>query len=122
MKVIKIDDVEANETGEDNPLFTGGTVYAKFAINEKTAKDIHVGLITFSPGSRNVYHSHSSEQILYVTEGKGIVATEDEEVVVTPGTLIYFPPGEKHWHGATKDTSFAHIAIIGQPHEIKVLE
>ena len=40
------------------------------------------------------------------------MATETEEVVVTPGTIIFIPAGENHWHGATRDSAFAHIAIM----------
>jgi quercetin dioxygenase-like cupin family protein len=39
------------------------------------------------------------------------VATEEEEIIVTPGTMVIFPPGEKHLHGATKDSEFSHISI-----------
>ena len=120
MKVIKIDEVEVHES-EDDALFTGGKVYAQFLVDDKTAKDINVGLVTFSPGARNLFHTHTCEQVLYVTDGKGIVATEDEEIVATPGMIFYIPPGEKHWHGASKDTSFTHIAII-QPHHLEVVE
>jgi len=67
--------------------------------------------VNFSPGAVNVFHTHTSDQILYVTEGKGIVATENEEVTVTPGTIIFIPAGERHWHGATKETAFSHIFI-----------
>ena len=49
--------------------------------------------------------------ILYVTRGKGIVATEKEEIEVTAGTLVLFPAGENHWHGAAKDSEFSHISI-----------
>jgi quercetin dioxygenase-like cupin family protein len=68
-------------------------------------------LVTFGPGARLNFHTHTYEQILYVTEGKGIVATKKEEKTVTPGAVIYIEPGEVHWHGATKDSSFSHIAI-----------
>ncbi|TRZ51579.1 hypothetical protein D4S03_04885 [bacterium] len=43
--------------------------------------------------------------------GKGIVVTEEGEVLVTPGTFIFIPPGEKHWYGATEETKFSHISI-----------
>ena len=56
-------------------------------------------------------HTHTNPQILYVIQGTGIVATEEEEIRVTPGTLILIPPGENHWHGATKDSAFSHISI-----------
>lgn len=114
MKVINPDNLEAKET-RNNPLFRG-KVLAKFLIGQETAKEFGMALITFGPGARNVFHTHTSGQILYVTEGEGIVATEDEEVVVTSGMVVYIPAGEKHWHGATENSSFSHISIA-PPHK-----
>jgi len=122
MKIINVKDVEVKEI-EGGPLFTGGKVYSQFVLDEEYgAKKIQMVMVKFAPGSRNRFHTHSSGQILYVTEGKGIVATKDQEHIVTPGMVIFVPPGEEHWHGATKDSSFAHLSIIGQPHEMKVVE
>lgn len=114
MKVINPDNIEIREV-KDNPLFQG-KVEAQFLVGKDVAKDLGMGIITFAPGARNVFHTHTSEQILYVLEGEGIVATEDEEVVLGPGMLAYIPAGEKHWHGATKDSSFKHISI-SPPHK-----
>jgi quercetin dioxygenase-like cupin family protein len=67
----------------------------------------------FSKGVRNKFHVHTSDQILIVTSGKGICATKKEEVTVGPGDVILFPAGESHRHGATKDSAFSHIYVIG---------
>jgi len=80
-------------------------------IDAKETGGFSVLLVTFSPGARLNFHTHTFEQILYVTEGKGIVATRKMEKIVTPGEVIFIAPGEVHWHGATKDSSFSHIAI-----------
>ena len=47
-----------------------------------------------------------------MTEGKGIVATEKEEISVVPGDVIFIPPGEKHWHGAVKGATFSHLYVM----------
>lgn len=114
MKIINPASIEAKEV-KNNPLFVG-KVAAKFFIGPETAPDLGIGLITFSPGARNVFHTHTTGQILYVTEGEGIVATEKEEVTITPGMVVYIPAGEKHWHGATKKSSFAHLSVA-PPHK-----
>jgi quercetin dioxygenase-like cupin family protein len=114
MKVINPADVEIKEV-KDNPLFVG-KVSAQFFFGLDVAKDIGMGEITFAPGARNVFHTHTAGQIIFVTKGKGIVATEKEEVTVTPGMSIYIPAGEKHWHGATKNSSFSHLSIA-PPHK-----
>ena len=110
MKVIKISEVKLVEG--ISKLFTGGNVNRQVLIDEKIAQQLKVMMISFSPGARTKFHTHTFEQVLYVTEGKGVVATEKEEHVVTPGVIAYIPVGERHWHGATEDTSFSHISII----------
>ena len=108
MKVIKTSDAEAQESA--NKIFRGKVSIQ--SIIGKSEDELRVIVVNFSPGAVNVFHSHTFNQLLYVTEGKGIVATESEEVTVTPGTFIFIPAGERHWHGATQDTAFSHIAIM----------
>ena len=104
-------------------MFFGGKVYTQFVLQvEDKAKKIQVVYVKFVPGARNRLHTHSTEQILIVTEGKGIVATKSQEHMVTPGMIVLVSPGKEHWHGATKDSSFAHVSIIGQPNEMKLVE
>ena len=109
MKVVNIGDVTARDAA-DNPIFLG-KVSVQSVIGDGT-DELRVIVVHFSHGAVNVFHTHDFDQILYVTEGKGIVATEQAEVVVTPGTIISIPAGERHWHGATRDSSFSHIAIM----------
>jgi quercetin dioxygenase-like cupin family protein len=107
MTVVKMDDVprESNATR----LFTGPDVTRQSLISD--SKDFRVGIVNFGKGVRNKFHTHDKDQLLIVTAGKGIVATEKEERVVTVGEVVLFPAGEKHWHGATKDSEFSHITI-----------
>jgi len=109
MKVVRISDIEAQD-GSTNKIFKG-KVGVQHIIGEST-DEFRVIVVNFSPGAVNVFHTHTFDQVLYVTEGKGIVATEAEEITVTPGTIIFIPAGENHWHGATKDSAFSHIAIM----------
>jgi quercetin dioxygenase-like cupin family protein len=118
MKIIRTKDVETREVTSE-PLFMGGKVIAKSLVGPDIAEELSLTLVTFSPGARNRFHTHTTEQVLYVTEGKGIVATEDEKIVITPGMLAFIPAGEKHWHGATNDSSFSHISIT-PPHKTEL--
>ena len=107
---------EAQESNWEG--FYGGKAYTQFMLEgEYPGEKIGVTLVKFDPGAKNKFHTHTVGQVLYVTEGKGIVATREKEVIVTPGTMIYFSPGEEHWHGATDDSSFAHFSILGGPSE-----
>ncbi|MBP2684108.1 MAG: cupin 2 conserved barrel domain protein [Deltaproteobacteria bacterium] len=92
-----------------NPIFTGPDVTRQLLVPD--SKEFTVNVVNFGKGVRNRFHSHDSEQILIVTSGKGIVATEKEERVVTEGDIVLIPPGEKHWHGATRDSDFSHIYV-----------
>lgn len=75
---------------------------------------VRASQVTFRPGERTKLHTHDGIQVLYVTEGTGIVATREEERTVTEGDLILFPPGEAHWHGNRDDaeSSFSHLFFI----------
>jgi quercetin dioxygenase-like cupin family protein len=64
------------------------------------------------PGTRTAWHTHPLGQTLIVTAGCGWVQREGGSVEeIHPGDVVWFPPGEKHWHGATPTTAMTHIAI-----------
>lgn len=69
-------------------------------------------LVTFEPGARTAWHTHPLGQTLIVTAGLGWVQREGGPVEeIRPGDVVWFEPGEKHWHGATATTGMSHIAI-----------
>ena len=107
MKVLKTIDIEAKERG--GGLFKGRVTVQ--SVLDSEASNLRTNLINFDEGAVNVFHTHDFDQVLYVTEGEGIIATETEEIRITPGTFVVIPAGEKHWHGATPNSKFAHIAI-----------
>jgi quercetin dioxygenase-like cupin family protein len=122
MKIINIKDIEKNDLTRE-PLFTGGKVETQFIMEEEyIAKKLQVVNVIFAKGARNKFHTHSQEQILIVTEGKGIIANREREYTIAPGTIIIIPAGEEHWHGAAEDSSFTHLSVIGQPQEMKITE
>jgi len=68
--------------------------------------------VTFEPGARTAWHTHPLGQTLIVTAGTGWVQLEGGPVQnIHPGDVVWFAPGEKHWHGATATTAMTHIAI-----------
>jgi quercetin dioxygenase-like cupin family protein len=68
--------------------------------------------VTFEPGARTYWHTHPLGQTLIVTTGCGRVQRLGGPIEeIHPGDVIWFPPGEKHWHGATPTTAMTHIAI-----------
>ena len=71
--------------------------------------------VTFEPGARTAWHTHPLGQILIVTAGYCMVQRWDGLIEeIRPGDVIWIPPGEKHWHGATVTTAMTHIAIVEQ--------
>ena len=71
--------------------------------------------VTFEPGARTAWHVHPLGQTLIVTAGSGLVQNSGGPVQkIRPGDVIWCPPGEKHWHGATATTAMTHIAIVEQ--------
>jgi len=107
MKVVKISEVKKESAS--GPLFTGSDVTRQILLPD--SKQYNVQVVNFGKGIRNKFHAHDSEQILIITSGKGIIATETEEKIITVGDVVIIPAGEKHWHGATKDSEFSHIYV-----------
>lgn len=110
MKVVTVSQVPAEAAG--GKLFTG-PITRQPIVTGKESSQFAVHQVNFARGVRNKFHTHTNDQVLIVTSGKGICATADAEVTVFPGDVILFPAGEKHWHGATADSAFSHIYITG---------
>lgn len=91
--------------------FTGTVrIDAPFA----TTQPARVGgaTVSFEPGARTAWHTHPLGQTLIVTAGLGRVQREGGPVEeIRPGDIVWFEPGEKHWHGASLDVAMTHIAI-----------
>jgi quercetin dioxygenase-like cupin family protein len=69
-------------------------------------------LVTFEPGARTAWHTHPLGQTLIVTTGLGWVQRDGGPIEeIRPGDVVWFPPGEKHWHGAAPTTAMTHIAL-----------
>jgi quercetin dioxygenase-like cupin family protein len=74
--------------------------------------------VTFEPGARTAWHTHPLGQTLIVVSGIGWVQREGGPVEeICPGDIVWFPPGEKHWHGASPTIAMSHIAIQEQLNE-----
>lgn len=80
----------------------------------QTPEPAHVAgaSVTFEPGARTAWHTHPLGQTLIVTAGCGLVQRWGGRIeTIRPGDVVWFEPGEKHWHGATARTAMTHIAI-----------
>ncbi len=109
MRVIRMNQVQKEEVS--GSLFTGGIVTLQPVVTAQMSEDIEIIAVNFSKGAKNKFHAHANDQVLIVTAGKGIVATEAQHRIVEAGDVIHIPAGEKHWHGATQDSEFSHIHV-----------
>jgi len=89
-----------------------GTVRVDPLFNPFDAARVQGASVTFEPGARTAWHTHPLGQTLVVTAGLGRVQREGGPVEeIRPGDVVWFAPGEKHWHGASPTTAMTHIAI-----------
>jgi len=72
-------------------------------LTPEASSNFNLGIVNFSPGARNKMHTHSSDQVLFVAAGNGVL-----------GEVVHIPSEEKHWHGATPDSAFSHIALTAK--------
>ena len=120
MKITRISEVP--EEAAVNPLFTGGEVTRQDLVPPELVNDLNCAVVNFSTGSRNKFHAHTCDQVLVITAGIGIVATESEEREVSVGDVAHIPAGQKHWHGARKESYMSHITITLKHSTTKQLE
>ncbi|MBC2335610.1 cupin domain-containing protein [Listeria welshimeri] len=89
-----------------------GNAYLKMLVPEDTVYNCPIGNVTFEPGARNNWHIHDGGQILLVTGGTGYYQEEGQPAkLLKEGDVVTIPKDVKHWHGATKDSWFVHLAI-----------
>ncbi|MCR6501542.1 cupin domain-containing protein [Shinella sp. CPCC 101442] len=108
-------DIKRNGT---NPSTSGpadyftGTVRLDAPFKAETPGRAGGAIVTFEPGARTAWHTHPLGQTIIVTSGLGWAQREGGPIEdIRPGDVVWFPPGEKHWHGATDKTAMTHIAI-----------
>ena len=110
MEVVRQENIEAQDA-TNAPLFYGGKVTRKPLVGDPKTDQYSFNLVSFYDGAKNHFHTHTSDQILFATEGVGIVANESEEIRMKAGDTAFIPAGEKHWHGAADSEDFFHISL-----------
>ncbi len=117
MRIFRLDATPKEEV--QSRLFVGGRVTRQPLITSEVSKNFNFGNVNFDPGARNIFHTHTTDQILFVTDGEGIIATEGEEVIIKTSDIAFIPAGERHWHGATQESAFSHISLTAKGNETK---
>ena len=110
---IKRSGSRPNDAG--NAQYFTGTVRIEPLFEASEPARVRGASVTFEPGARTAWHTHPLGQTLIVTAGSGLAQNWGGPVQkIEPGDVIWFPPGEKHWHGAAPATAMTHIAIQEQ--------
>ncbi|AGT09793.1 (R)-mandelonitrile lyase [Paracoccus aminophilus] len=109
MKIIK---AEARQSGPGPADYFTGQVTITPIFTAEAPGRVASASVSFAPGARTAWHTHPAGQTLLVTEGQGWVQREGgpiEDIAV--GDVVWFPAGERHWHGAAPDQAMTHIAL-----------
>jgi quercetin dioxygenase-like cupin family protein len=115
MRVLKISELPEEPMSGATPVpgWTGGPVSRtrQKVIGDGDSENFRSNVVNFREGATTGWHTHDCDQILVVTSGAGIVATETEERAIAVGDIVHIKAGERHWHGATAKSNMSHITV-----------
>ncbi len=115
MRVLKINELKETPMDTATPIagWTGGQVSRtrQAVIGDGQSENFRCNVVNFSVGATTGWHAHDSDQILVVTAGRGVVASETEEREIAVGDVVHIKAGERHWHGAKADSTLSHITV-----------
>jgi quercetin dioxygenase-like cupin family protein len=109
VKIVHQDEQRVED--RSGAMFTG-KVLMQNLVAEGDAPSLRVTAVTFVDGCRNVWHTHTTQQVLIVTNGFGVVATDAGGRNITAGDVVLTDPNERHWHGAREGHDMTHLAIL----------
>jgi quercetin dioxygenase-like cupin family protein len=115
MHKITIDELEKKPMDSATPVpgWSGGAVSRtrQTIIADGESPNYSCSMVNFSKGATTGWHSHPCDQILIVTAGRGIAATEREQCDISVGDVVVLKANERHWHGASADSEMSHITV-----------
>jgi len=99
-------------SAKGQPEYFTGSVRIDSLIDAAAPARARGASVTFEPGARTAWHTHPLGQTIIITSGCGLAQRWGGPVEeIRPGDVVWFPPGEKHWHGAAPTTAMTHIAV-----------
>lgn len=109
---MKITPAGSAATQSGSSEYFTGSVRLQPLVNTPDPARLRGALVTFQAGARTAWHTHPLGQTLIVASGLGLAQTEGQPArYLRPGDVVWFEPGEKHWHGAAAETDMAHYAF-----------
>ena len=110
--IMNISKAAGRATTPGNPAWFTGDVRIEILVTPEAPARAAAASVTFQPGARTAWHTHPLGQSLIVTMGRGLIQREGGKVEpISAGDVVWFPPGERHWHGAAPDSAMTHIAL-----------
>jgi quercetin dioxygenase-like cupin family protein len=109
MKVVRMDQVGTEPV--EGQLFFGNPVRRLALFSPEESQHLSFTVLSFSAGSQNAFHIHSHDQVVVITEGKCLVATEQTEQTAAVGDVVLFPAGENHMHGPVGQAPLTFVSI-----------
>lgn len=104
-----------------NDWFTGNAFLTPLLSKDKN-NEFALGSVTFEPGARTIWHTHPKGQVLIVTEGEGFYREKGKPAqALKKGDVVNIPENAEHWHGASANSTFVHIAITNYKGEENVV-
>ena len=115
MRVLKINELKETPMDTATPIagWTGRAVSRtrQEIVTDGQSENFRCNVVNFRVGATTGWHVHDCDQILVVTAGSGIVASETERREITVGDVVHIKAGERHWHGATANSPMSHITV-----------
>jgi quercetin dioxygenase-like cupin family protein len=109
---MNITPIGQTKTVRATAAYFTGTAWQDPIIEAPAPARVRASRVTFEPGARTAWHTHPLGQTLQILSGVGLVQTEGGPVrEVHAGDVVWFPPGEKHWHGASPTIGMVHLAM-----------
>ncbi len=109
---MEITRADSRQTGPGPTDWFTGSVQVEMLFNSFDSERVQCASVTFEPGARTAWHTHPLGQTLIVTAGLGRVQRWGGGIEeIRPGDVVWFAPGEKHWHGAAPGEAMTHTAI-----------
>jgi len=110
MKVVRTSN--SKRVPSSDAIFVGSVDTQRITPDE--IRDVSIGEIHFKNGAVNKPHRHTTDQILVISEGEGLVATDAEKHEVQAGDVAFIPANTRHWHGARPGKDMTHWSILGR--------
>jgi quercetin dioxygenase-like cupin family protein len=118
MKVVRVR--PAGRRPASGEVFRG-TVRTQTVLDEADTNEHRVLEVSFTDGARTKLHQHTTDQVLVITAGEGIVGTREDRYEVSGGDVVFIPKGEAHYHGARDGRDMTHLSVLGD-NQTTVLE